>query len=82
MIDGKVANAACNNKAQQRCYICKALTTEFKDGKLRDIDEDALMLGLSPLHCKIRIMEHMLQMAYKLPIAKPSHLNPDEVILN
>lgn len=69
MVDGKVVNAAMGNKSTMRCNICKATQASFKDIKKikkLPIDQKALNFGVSPLHCKIRAMEALQSLAYRL----------------
>lgn len=69
MIDGKAANAICNNKASVSCNICgctpKQMNTAITNDKL-EIDENSLGLGLSTLHAWIRCFEFILHIAYRL----------------
>jgi hypothetical protein len=71
MIDGKICNALTLNKSTQRCYICKATTSEFNkilETKPRPYDPQTLDFGISPLHASIRFFECLLHISYKLPV--------------
>ncbi|KAL0810228.1 hypothetical protein ABMA28_000592 [Loxostege sticticalis] len=71
MIDGKICNALSSNKSTQRCYICKATTSEFNkivDLEPRLYDPQTLDFGISPLHATIRFFECLLHISYKLPV--------------
>lgn len=71
MIDGKICNALSSNKSTQRCYICKATTSEFHkilDLEPRSYDPQTLDFDISPLHAYIRFFECLLHIAYKLNV--------------
>jgi hypothetical protein len=73
MIDGKTAQCLTDTKSSATCYICKATPREMND--LNRIckklcNDNALELGLSPLHARIKFMECILHVAYNLSFKK------------
>lgn len=67
MIDGKVSNAITDTSSFWKCSICNENKSQFSDiFKERTINEEVLSYGISPLHCRIRFMEHFLHIAYDL----------------
>lgn len=69
MIDGKTAQSLIDTKSSSTCYICKATPREMNDlNRIRQksYDDNALKLGLSPLHAHIKFMECILHVAYNL----------------
>lgn len=75
MIDGKTCNVLTNQKASGSCNICGS-----KPSQMNKIDEVSAMsvkdeyfrFGLSTLHCKIRFMECLLNIAYHIDFKKNS----------
>ncbi|CAH0400138.1 unnamed protein product [Chilo suppressalis] len=71
MVDGKVCNAATHTKSTMRCYICGATSSDFNDlTKERPCNTENMRFGLSLLHARIRFLESILHVAYKLPVMK------------
>lgn len=73
MIDGKVAQALMDTASMAVCPICKATPKEMNDLKLLEskvIYEEAIQLGLSPLHARIKFMECILHIAYNMGFEK------------
>lgn len=71
MVDAKVCNAATSTSSTMRCYICGATSKQFNDLNTRNtVDTDALEFGLSVLHARIRFLESILHLAYKIPVKK------------
>lgn len=71
MIDGKVCSALSEYSSSQVCYICGAKPSSMNDPIAitnKPIDEKMLSLGISPLHARIRSMECLLHIAYKINI--------------
>lgn len=67
MIDGKVCNAITDTLSTWKCPICNENKSQFSNiSKERTINEDVLAFGISPLHARIRFMEHFLHIAYDL----------------
>lgn len=72
MIDGKVANNLTDCPSQS-CFICLRssydlnLPIESHDS----YDPNLFEFGLSPLHGYMRVMEHLLKVAYRLCLAEP-----------
>ncbi|KAK9744404.1 hypothetical protein QE152_g7787 [Popillia japonica] len=70
MVDGKVINALTGTSSQ-RCYICQCKPTEMnnlKNIKSFAIDEQNFQYGLSPLHARIKFLECILHISYKLDL--------------
>ncbi|CAH0547153.1 unnamed protein product [Brassicogethes aeneus] len=71
MVDGKVCNAATKTTSILRCYICGLTSKHFNDLKTKqEVNPKALKFGLSILHARIRILESLLHVAYRLPLKK------------
>lgn len=73
MVDGKAANAICNNKSSTSCNICRATPTQMNtvlSKKTRTVNPDSLELGLSSLHAWIRAFECILHLSYRLEVKK------------
>lgn len=71
MIDGKVCNAATDTKSTSRCFICGATSKDFNNlSNKNQVSPDSLEFGLSILHARIRLLESILHLAYKLPVKK------------
>lgn len=67
MIDGKVCNAITDTLSNWKCSICNENKSQFSNiSKERNINEGVLAFGISPLHARIRFMEHFLHIAYDL----------------
>lgn len=67
MIDGKVAQVITNTSSTSSCIICKAKPSQLNDiNRPAVLDQEALSLGISPLHARMRIMEHILHTAYDI----------------
>lgn len=72
MVDGKVCNAATGTKSTTRCYICNVTSKDFNnlDLEKKVVSKSAIEFGLSVLHARIRLLESILHLAYKLPVKK------------
>lgn len=71
MVDGKVCNAATDTTSTMRCYICRKTSKDFNDLKtVNTVNPEALRFGISTLHARIRLLETLLHVAYKLPLKK------------
>ncbi|XP_065648023.1 uncharacterized protein LOC136077773 [Hydra vulgaris] len=84
MFDGKVVNALTNTLSSQSCNICGAKPSELNNPALirsKPINEKALSLGLSTLHCWLRCFEYILHLGYKLDIKKYFAKSPAEKAL-
>lgn len=71
MVDGKICNTLSSNRETQKCYICKASSSQFNDIEelqLRTYDRESLNFGLSSLHAYIRFYECLLHVSYKMPL--------------
>ena len=84
MFDGKVVNALTNTLSSQSCNVCGAKPSELNNPALirsKPINEKALSLGLSTLHCWLRCFEYILHLGYKLDIKKFFAKSPAEKAL-
>lgn len=73
MIDGKVCQAITGTPSCATCCICGAKPSQMNDlYKLaeRTENEENFEYGLSSLHAKIRFMENILHIAYRLDFRK------------
>jgi len=68
MIDGKVCNVLSETKSTQRCFICKASSTDMNKDKIFEPDTKMYEFGISPLHCYIRSLECFLNISYRSEI--------------
>ncbi|GAB0087959.1 uncharacterized protein DMENIID0001_023290 [Sergentomyia squamirostris] len=73
MIDGKVLTYVIGSKSMSRCPICKATPNKMSSLKMLNkgfspINEEALIYGVSPLHCWIRFFEFLLHVSYRMEI--------------
>lgn len=67
MIDGKVGQALTDTKASSSCIICQTTSSQLNQAPEKSLDNtDAYEFGLSPLHTRIRFMEHILKISYDL----------------
>lgn len=67
MIDGKVGQALTDTKASSSCIICQTTSSQLNQVPEKSLDNtDAYEFGLSPLHTRIRFMEHILKISYDL----------------
>nr|XP_047140452.1 uncharacterized protein LOC124815720 [Hydra vulgaris] len=68
MFDAKVVNALTNTLSSQSCIIFGSKPSELNRPELirsKPINEKALSLGLSTLHCWLRSFEYILHLGYK-----------------
>lgn len=66
MVDGKVVNSLTGTTSTLRCFICRATQVELE--KLQSPPADAVenfRFGLQTLHAWIRLLEFLLNIAYK-----------------
>ena len=71
MIDGKVCNAVASSASTQRCYLCGAKPSDMNNLQAlsqREVDRSFLNFGLSPLHARVRFLECVLHISYRLDI--------------
>lgn len=67
MIDGKVSNAITETSSNWNCFICGKPKSQFWHLSHGDIiNEEVLKFGISPLHARIRFLEHFLHIAYDI----------------
>lgn len=73
MVDGKVCNALTSTSSAQVCYICR-VTPKYVNNLTsvlqRTPDTSTFKFGLSVLHAKIRFMECLLHIAYRIHLKK------------
>lgn len=89
MVDGKVCNSLSDNKSAATCYICHAKPSEMNQLDRivkRTPNQEAYRFGLSTLHCRIRFMETLLNIAYQITVRKAGEtkrtkLSEDEKII-
>lgn len=72
MIDGKVVSVITNATSTSSCYICGANPSsmnklEMLKSKFQP-NMDTYQFGLSPLHARIKFMEFILNLAYRLDL--------------
>lgn len=65
MVDGKVVQTLTKTASSSSCTVCNAKQSQLNDSERAEI-EDNLEFGISPLHARIRFMEHVLKIAYDL----------------
>lgn len=71
MVDGKVCNALTATSLTMRCYICGKTSKDFnKSGRSFTEKPVSLQFDLSTLHTRIRFLESILHLSYKLPLQK------------
>ncbi|XP_059216468.1 uncharacterized protein LOC131994136 isoform X2 [Stomoxys calcitrans] len=73
MIDGKVATTISGSSSMAVCFICGAKPTEMNNLDaviLRKCSEEAVAFGISPLHARIKLMECILHISYRLSFKK------------
>lgn len=69
MLDGKVAQVVTDTPSASNCIICQAKPSQLNDLSRIGIiptKEEAIQLGMSPLHARIRFMEYILKLGYNL----------------
>ena len=69
MLDGKVINSLTDTLSTQSCNVCGAKPSEMNKLDVirkKKVNEKALQLGLSTLHCWLRCFEYILHLSYKL----------------
>ena len=75
MVDGKVCQALTNTPSAASCYICKPTTNPSSMNNLaeienKEINENTLSYGLSPLHLLINTMEFILHIGYRMRLKR------------
>lgn len=67
MVDGKIVQTITDTVSSSSCTVCNAKQSQLNDPirALAEIEEN-LEFGISPLHARIRFMEHVLKIAYDL----------------
>lgn len=72
MVDGKVANTLTDCPSQS-CFICHRSSYDLNSPveSHESYDPELFEFGLSPLHGYMRVMEHLLKVAYRLCLAEP-----------
>lgn len=69
MLDGRAVNALTETRCSASCPVCGARPSQMNDlSAVRNLQarQEALDLGLSPLHARIRFFECVLHIAYRL----------------
>ena len=62
---------ALNNSSSQQCFVCKEKISKLNkiDEMLnKEVDEEAMKYGFSPLHAYIRMLELVLHISYRIRI--------------
>lgn len=80
MVDGKTVSQISDIRSSN-CTICNATPTQMKDFKgidKRISNTEIFEFGLSTLHCRIRFLECILKIAFRLPILKWKATTPKE----
>ena len=70
MVDAKVCNSLTNFSYALRCYICSATSSDFNSLPMmyaKEVNLDTFEFGLSVLHARIRFLDFVLHLSYKLP---------------
>lgn len=83
MIDGKVVDHLTDTSTTN-CNICDAKPTQMnKLDVLKEltINKDNFQFGLSTLHCRIRFMECLLHIAYRVSIKRTDARGSDKEIV-
>lgn len=83
MIDGKIINYVSNTNSTSKCYICGAMPSKMNDlaamkARLIHVKVDHFQYGLSPLHARIKFLECILKISYRLELPndkKPKGMN-------
>lgn len=73
MIDGKIAQVITNTSSSFSCFICDSKPSEMNNLmaiRQKSNKQEALKLGMSPLHARIKFMECILHVAYNLSFKK------------
>lgn len=79
MIDRKIGQALTNTKAASSCIICQATSTQLNQVPTKSLDNtDGYEFGLSPLHARIRLMEHILKISYDLDFGSSGSIRSNE----
>lgn len=68
MIDGKICLALSSHSSSQCCFLSAKDMNNPEALSKKKVNDECLSFGLSPLHCRIRFMECILHIAYKLEI--------------
>lgn len=77
MIDPKVCNTATNTTSTMKCYIGGLTSNDFNNLNIaKEVNPEALDIGLSILHARIRLFEYILHLSYTQPFKK-QQLTPD-----
>ncbi|XP_047127601.2 uncharacterized protein LOC124808507 [Hydra vulgaris] len=73
MLDGKSVNAVMALNSSQSCNVCFAKPSDMNNlVKIRMFtpDEKSLKMGISTLHCWVKLLEYVLHLGYKIKIKK------------
>lgn len=66
-----MCNAATDTSSTMKCFICGLTSKDFNSLDKTGVEKvENLRFGPSTLHARIRFLEAILHLAYKLPIKK------------
>lgn len=80
----KTAQTVTSTSSAAVCFICKSKPTEMNNLDLiskKVVNSEAIKLGISPLHARIKFMECILHIAYNKPFQKWSALKDQHKVL-
>ncbi|KAJ8682904.1 hypothetical protein QAD02_018696 [Eretmocerus hayati] len=66
MIDGKTCNVLTGQKCCNNCNLCNAKPSQSNNANFVPdipVNEEFYAFGMSPLHCRIRFLEHLFHVA-------------------
>ena len=70
MVGGKVCNYLTDTLYTLRCFMCKATSSQFRNISEMlnlEIDPETLQFGMSVLHARLRFLEFVLTLVYRIP---------------
>lgn len=83
MVDGKTVNTLTDQKSSSSCNVCRAKPKQMNDLPYVmsfPCNEYAFEFGLSPLHCRIRLMECILHISYNRDFKQGSARGPNKTL--
>ena len=84
MVDGKVCNTLTGTSSTLRCFLCKATSSQFNDiqsmqsMQSRVVDLKGLHFGMSVLHARLRFLDFVLGLAYKISLREEQEIRERE----
>lgn len=84
MIDGKVCTYLSEARSSATCYLCLAKPSEMNNLEgisQKNVSSNMYKFGLSSLHARIKCMECLLHIAYRLDLKKWAVRDDDKIIL-